>query len=153
LGQQCLDPNTLHYHPNFEINFDPVILQMYVLQEFERIGWTVDKVFPCIFDMKTLNTHKDLPEDDPRNNYVAQLKFNIGWPYQKMFDIPWLYNPDVTIRPAEQEWIFDTIGYDLWVVETYDDFIAASDYVRLTKEEIDHIVDSFHTDNPYVRKD
>ncbi|MDR1520404.1 MAG: hypothetical protein LBU23_09730 [Planctomycetota bacterium] len=151
--EYIIDPNVIHYHPNFEINFDPGILQLHVLREFERIGWTVDKVIPCLFDMKSLNTHAGLADDDPRNNYVAQLKFNLGWPYQKMFDIPWMYNPGVTIRPAVREWIFDTIGYDVWHMSAYDDFISASPYIELEKDEIRTIADSFYKDNPYIRKD
>jgi len=146
-----VNPNYGHFHVNLEINFDPKILELYVRQEFAKIGWTIDKIVPAIFDMKSLTRLKITDENDKRNNYVGKLNFNLSHPHV-MFDIAWMFNPDVTIRPAQEGWIFGTKYFDAWPMGNYDKFIAANDYKKLTEEELDAISASFYEDNPYVRK-
>lgn len=148
-----LDERYTHFHLNFELNFHPKILELYMRQEFAKIGWTLDRVVPAVFDMGGLIRARGihLAEDDPRNAYINKLNFNLAHP-QKMFDVAWMFNPDVTLRPAQQGWIFGTRYFDGWPAKNYAEFIAQSDYIHLTEEEICEIEKSFYIDNPYVRK-
>jgi hypothetical protein len=146
-----VDPGVTHVHPNIEISFNPKIFEIYACQAMKEIGWVVDKVVPCIFDMKTCVRDKNLPPDDPRNTYAGKINFNLGHP-EKMFDYAWMFNPNVVIRPAQQEWIFDTPGFDVWKMTNYDAFLAANNYVELTKEEINAVVSAFCITDRYIRK-
>lgn len=145
-----VDPTVTHVHPNFEISFDPKILELFVRSEFAKIGWTVDKTIPCIFDMKTCVRNKHLPDDDPRNAYVGKIGFLLGHP-EKQFDIAWMFNPDVTIQPAQQSWVFDTPGFDVWRMKNYDSFLEANPYVKLTDEEVDAVIENLVIDPAFVR--
>lgn len=146
-----MDPTVTHVHPNVEISFDPKILEIYMRQAMAKVGWTVDKAIPCIFDMKTCVRDKHLAEDDPRNRYIGKIGFLMGHP-EKQFDIAWIFNPDVTIRPAEQEWIFDTPGFDVWRMKNYDAFLAENPYVTLSADEIAEIGKSFRDGNRFAAK-
>lgn len=147
-----MNPNYGHFHINVEINFDPKILELLMREEFARMGWTVDKVVPCVFDMASL-TRLDIDDpNDPRKSYVGKINFNLGHP-ERMFDVAWMFNPSVTIQPSRVGWIFGTPGYDAWPAKNYDDFIASSEYVELCEEELKAVAKTFLTDNPYVRKE
>lgn len=146
-----LDDNVTHVHPNLEISFDPKILEIYATQALREIGWSVEKVVPCIFDMKNLTKNKTVAPDDPvrQYKYMGKINYILGHP-EKMFDFAWLYNPDVVIRPAVRGWAHDTPGFDVWYMTNYEKFVGESPYVRLEPEEIDRIVESFRKDNPFI---
>ena len=146
-----LDPTVTHVHPNVEISFDPKILEIYMRLEMAKIGWVVDKAIPCIFDMKTCVKDKGFAPDDRRNAYIGKIGFLMGHP-EKQFDVAWMFNPDVTICPAQETWISDTVGFDVWRMSNYDAFLAANPYVKLTNEEISAVAQTFKVDNPYVRR-
>ncbi len=146
-----VDPTAMHVHPNLEISFDPKIFELYMRRELEKIGWTIDKVVPCIFDMQTCVKKKNLPPEDKRNAYAGKINVNLGHP-EIMFDFVWMFNPRVTIQPATQAWIFDTPGFDIWRRNQYTDFIEKDAYIKLTEEEITEIEKTFYQNNPYVRK-
>lgn len=146
-----MDPTVTHVHPNVEINFDPKVLELYMRQAFAKIGWTVEKTIPCIFDMKTCVRDKHLAENDPRNAYVGKIGFLLGHP-EKQFDVAWLFNPDVTIRPAQEPCISDTPGFDVWRMKNYDAFLDANPYAKLTQDEIAAVAAWFNRNKKYVRK-
>jgi hypothetical protein len=101
--------------------------------------------------MKTCVRDKNLPPDDPRNTYAGKINFNLGHP-EKMFDIAWMFNPRITIQPAQQEWIFDTPGFDVWRMTNYDAFLAANKYIELTKEEVKAAISAFNIKERFFRK-
>jgi hypothetical protein len=129
-----MDDSISHFHPNLEISFDPKIFEIFATQALERIGWTVEKVIPSIFDIKNLTKNRVVAEDDPirQYKYIGKICYILGYP-EKMFDFAWLYNPDVVIRPATHAWCFETPGFDVWRVENYDKFISQSSYLESTE--------------------
>jgi hypothetical protein len=140
-----LDDSVSHFHPNLEISFDPKIFEIFATQAMERVGWTVEKVVPSIFDIKNLTKNKIVAEDDPvrQYKYIGKICYILGFP-EKMFDFAWLYNPDVVICPAVRGWCFNTPGFDVWKITNYDKFIAQNSYISLTDEEITTITQSFY---------
>lgn len=122
-----LDDFYPHVHMNVEISFDPKILEIYACQALERMGWTVERVVPCVYDVHGV--------------YTGKLVFVLGRP-EEVFDIAWVYNPDVTIRRAQKGWIFDLPGFDLFSIEAYNKVLEEADFYTMTPEELKE-VDNF----------
>lgn len=89
LLQYCTDKSVSHAHGYVEINFDPKILELIADEALAKIGWTVEKVVPCIFEV--------------HGEYRAKICYMFGNP-ETVFDIGWVYNPDVVIKPVEEDW-------------------------------------------------
>ncbi len=123
------DPEVTHPHGYVEINFDPKILELYAREALRERGWTVERVVPCVFAVGS--------------EYRGKIVFLLGNP-QKMFDIGWVYNPDVTIRPSEEYWCLGKHkGFDVWTMTQYYDEVARHEWTRLTDEEIEAILAAF----------
>lgn len=57
-----------------------------------------------------------------------------------VFDIGWLFTPDVVMEPAPETWIFEANpGYDVWGSDMLADVMRA-DYITLEKKEIDEVL-------------
>ncbi|RGY98423.1 hypothetical protein [Clostridium sp. AM58-1XD] len=149
--QYVADDSVTHVHPNFEISFDPKILEIYAIEAMRKIGWTVERAVPCVFDIEGLIRKKKLTEDDPIRSYryMGKICFTLGHP-EKMFDFAWLFNPEVTIRPAQRAWISETPGFDVFYKDNYDEVIAGFPYIRLTEDEIREVIKTFYQSNPFA---
>ena len=123
------DPEVTHPHGYVEINFDPKVLELYAKEDLAKHGWTVERVVPCVFAVG--------------KEYRGKIVFLLG-PPQKMFDIGWVYNPDVTIRPSEEYWCLgQDKGFDVWTMKQYYDCVAKDNFIQLTDEEVAAVIDSF----------
>ena len=120
-----------HIHCNVEINFDPGILKMYAEEAFRDIGIKIDWVIPNVFRVPS--------------GYRGKLIFLLAYP-ERQHDICWEYNPDVVIRPATKPFVGarmpadGDITFDFNLHSDFEAVIAASDYIKLTDEEIDTIL-------------
>jgi hypothetical protein len=124
-----MNPQIMHCHANFEINFDPKIFELYTRQALAEIGWRVEKVVPCVYDVK--------------GKYTGKNVFLVGYP-EKVFDTTWKYNPNVVIRSAEEHFIHGREpGFDNWYRPQLDEILAADDFYKMTNEEISEVIGSF----------
>ena len=74
-------------------------------------------------------------------NYRGKLVFMCREP-EVVFDIGWLFTPDVVIEPALETWIFDdNPGYDVWTSAMLDE-VMDEVYVRLSEDEINEILEA-----------
>ncbi|NPV54944.1 MAG: hypothetical protein HPY71_15765 [Firmicutes bacterium] len=126
--EYTVDDNVTHCHGYVEINFDPKILELLANEALAKIGWTVEKVVPCVFDV--------------HGEYRGKIVYLIGNP-EKMFDIGWVYNPNVTIKPSEDVWVLGTPGFDLWTWPMYDKVLADGNFQPLTDDEVKEVVAAF----------
>lgn len=119
--RQILDPEVVHAHSYVNINFDPVILEQYATRVFRQMGWMVERVVPCTFDV--------------HGEWRGKISYVFGYP-EKMYDIGWNYTPGETIAPSREIWCLGTRGYDLWTKSMWNDCINAGNYTHLTTEEL-----------------
>jgi len=123
------DREVTHPHGYVEINFDPKVLELYAVEAMSKIGWTVERVVPCVFAVG--------------KEYRGKIVFLLGNP-EKMFDIGWVYNPDVTIRASQEYWCLgEHKGFDVWTMQQYYDMVAQCDFIKMTDEEIDAVIATF----------
>ena len=87
-----MNPEITHCHCNVELNFDPGIIMVYAIEDMASKGWIVERVYPSVYDV--------------HGTYQGKIVFLVGHP-EKVFDICWRYNPDVTIQRATRGWILD----------------------------------------------
>ncbi|MCL2380087.1 MAG: hypothetical protein FWC64_00670 [Treponema sp.] len=124
-----MDPQVMHCHANFEINFDPKIFELHTREEFKKMGWRLDLVVPCVYVVQ--------------GKYTGKNVFLAGHP-EKVFDTCWKFNPDVVIKPAEDNWIYgQDPGFDIWRRSLLSDVLSANDFYRLTDSEIAEVIASF----------
>lgn len=127
--EHVLDPNIMHCHANYVINFDPKVLELFAREELAKIGWRVEKVLPCVYDV--------------HGSYTGKNVFLVGYP-EKVFDMCWKYDPDTVIKVADTTWVYDEqAGFDLWYRPWYDEIIDTDDFYKLTDEEIAEVIASF----------
>lgn len=124
-----LVPEIVHCHANVEINFDPKILEIYACQALAKVGWTVERVVPCVYDVHGV--------------YTGKIVFLLGNP-EEVFDICWKYNPDVVIRRAREGWVFPTPGFDNFMLAPYEKVLADGDFYVMTDEEVSEVIASFY---------
>ncbi len=119
-----------HLHCNTEINFDPKILDLFARQEMKKIGWTICNATPCVYKVG--------------DTYRGKITYSLAHP-EEVFDISWLYNPDVVIRPSTQTFVFnDRPDFDIWTVKMFEDTaVRGGKYIELTDTEINEIIASF----------
>ena len=113
-----------HVHMNVEISFDPKILEIYAREALAKMGWTVERIVPCVYDV--------------HGEYRGKLVFVLGNP-EEVFDIAWLYNPNVVICRAQEGWIYDLPGFDLFSKENYNNVLNAGGFYTLTDDELKQI--------------
>jgi hypothetical protein len=123
-----LNEDVCHCHMNVEISFDPKVLEIYAREALAKMGWTVERIVPCVYDVNGV--------------YTGKLVFLLGNP-EEVFDICWIYNPDVTICRAQNGWIFPEAGFDNFMVYPYNEVLKTADFYTLTDEEVAAVAASF----------
>jgi hypothetical protein len=124
-----VDPNVMHCHANFKLNFDPKIFELFVSEELKRMGWRINFVVPCVYSVKGVYTGKNV--------------FHMGYP-EKVFDTTWKYEPDTVLKPADDAWIYgEDPGFDIWRRPLYDTVLAENPYYTLTDDEVKDVLASF----------
>ena len=123
--EQVMKPNVTHCHCNVELNFDPAIIMAYAIQDLATKGWVVDRAYPSVYDVN--------------GTYTGKTVYLVGHP-EKVFDICWKYNPDVTIQRATEDWIFNTPGFDTWYIDSYNKVLDDGDFYLMTQKEIDEVI-------------
>ena len=130
--KECLmhtmNPTVTHCHCNVELSINPDVLTAYAIQDLASRGWVVERALPSVYDVK--------------GTYTGKTIYLVGYP-EKVFDICWRYNPDVTIRRATESWIFDTPGFDNWYISSYNKVIEDGDFYMMTDDEIKEVIASF----------
>lgn len=126
-----LDERIVHCHMNVEISFDPKILELFAREALAKMGWTVERAVPSVYEVKKV--------------YTGKIIFLLGHP-EEVFDICWTYNPDVTIRRATKGWQTEEKGFDLFYVKRYYDEVEArkDDWYRMPDEEVGQVIASFN---------
>jgi hypothetical protein len=121
-------PTTNHMHINVHSSVHPDAIQKYAEAAIAGQGWKLYYTCPNVYmaDGK---------------NYRGKLVFMCQDP-EVVFDIGWLFTPDVIIEPAMEKWIFEeNPGYDVWSTDMLAE-VMNEDYVRLSDEEIQDVLDS-----------
>ncbi len=118
-----------HLHCNTEINFDPKVLDMFARREMEKIGWTICNATPCVYMVG--------------NEYRGKITYSLAHP-EEVFDITWKFNPDVTIRPSQETFIFpNEPEFDIWTLEMFEKTaVHGGKYITLTDTEIQAVIDT-----------
>jgi hypothetical protein len=125
-----MNPQIMHCHANFEINFDPKIFELYTRQALAEIGWRVEKVVPCVYDVK--------------GTYTGKNVFLVGYP-EKVFDTTWRFNPDVVIRSSEKSFLYGIDpGFDIWYRPQLDKVLDANNFYKMSNDEISEVIASFN---------
>lgn len=132
-----MNDDVCHCHMNVEINFDPKVLEIYAREALAKMGWTVERIVPCVYDVN--------------GTYTGKLVFLLGHP-EEVFDICWIYNPDVTIRRAHEGWIFEEAGFDNFMVYQYNEILASGNFYTLTDDEISEVAAASGTDRYILRR-
>ncbi len=126
------DPRYNHYHFNVELNFDPWLLKVFAIEALQKVGWTVDHVVPCVF--KGIG-----------GKYQGKMVFLGAYP-EEVYDIAWVYTPDVVIRPTTFPFTGDLpedgdFRYNVTRIKYRDELVQRDKYVSLTDEQIGEILD------------
>ena len=121
-------PNTNHMHINVHASVHPDHIQKFAEVALKREGFELYYTCPNVY----LADGK---------NYRGKLVFMCKNP-EVVFDIGWLFTPEVVIEPAMETWIFEANpGYDVWTSDLLSE-VMEEDYVRLTEEEIEQVLDA-----------
>ena len=119
-----------HMHINVETSVHPDAVAHYALDALDERGWEVYYVCPNAFLLG--------------DGYTGKLVF-MGKNPEKVYDIGWKYNPDVTIKATEVAWMFpELIGYDVMTTQMTEEELGLHPYVKLTTDEISRILDACH---------
>lgn len=120
-------PTTNHVHINVHTGVHPDVISKFALEALDREGFTIYYVCPNVYLVG--------------GKYRGKLVF-MGKKPEVVFDIGWLFTPDVVIEPAWETWIFEPHpGYDVWSSEMLADVMRAN-YVKLDPEEISDVLKS-----------
>jgi hypothetical protein len=115
----------VHAHVYVKINFDPKIIELISRQYMDRMGWIVDKVVPCLFDVN--------------GEYRPKIVYLVGYP-EIVFDIGWVYDENTVIEPHNEAWqTAGLLGYDLVYMKDYRNAIAAHDWKELSEQQIEQV--------------
>ena len=118
-------PTTNHTHINIHTSVHPSTLTKYAEEALAREGIKIFYTCPNVYLVA--------------GKYRGKLVFMSKKP-EVVFDIGWLFTPDVAIEPALEPWIFKaTPGYDVWGSDMLADVMNA-DYTPLDKKEIDEVL-------------
>lgn len=120
-----------HYHFNVEINFDPWVLKVFAIDALKEIGWTVDHVVPCVFK-------------GVGGKYQGKMVFLGAYP-EEVYDIAWVYTPDVIIRPTTYEFSGDLpedgdFRFNVTRIKYRDELLQRDKYVSLSDEQIAEVL-------------
>ena len=115
-------PSVPHMHINVETSLHPETIGQFALEALGQKGWEIHYLCPNVY---LLN-----------GRYVGKVVF-IGKQPEKVYDIGWLFNPDVILEPTKKAWLFpEHIGYDLMTSEQFEEELNQHPHVNLTTEEI-----------------
>ncbi len=118
-------PTTNHMHINVHTSAHPDVINQFAQEAFAREGIETYYTCPNVYLVG--------------GKYRGKLVF-MGQKPEVVFDIGWLFTPDVVIEPALETWIFEANpGYDVWGSDMLADVMKA-DYINLDKKEIDEIL-------------
>jgi len=118
-------PTTNHMHINVHTSAHPDVINQFAQEAFAREGIETYYTCPNVYLVG--------------GKYRGKLVF-MGQKPEVVFDIGWLFTPDVVIEPAWETWIFEpNPGYDVWTSDMLADVMRA-DYIPLNKKEIDEIL-------------
>ncbi len=118
-------PTTNHMHINVHTSVHPDVINQFAQEAFAREGIETYYTCPNVYLVG--------------GKYRGKLVF-MGQKPEVVFDIGWLFTPDVVIEPALETWIFEANpGYDVWGSDMLADVMKA-DYINLDKKEIDEIL-------------
>ncbi|MCF8039560.1 MAG: hypothetical protein K9K64_02235 [Desulfohalobiaceae bacterium] len=119
-------PTTNHMHINVRTSVHPDIIQKFAEAALYRENIRIDYTCPNVYmaDGK---------------NYRGKLVFMSRRP-EVVFDIGWLFDPEVVIEPAYETWIFEeNPGYDVWSQSMLDE-VMDNDYVKLSDSAIQEVL-------------
>ena len=129
------EPDMEHLHINIESKLHPDVLRDCMAQSFAEAGWDLNKISHMIFSPSRL------PKDQKK--FYGKLMVMLRQPPVTRFDVAWVFNKDVTIRPST-EFISDLAGvpeYDVGgtrqMVERY---VGLHPFITLTPEEVSAIL-------------
>jgi len=118
-------PTTNHLHINIHTSVHPDVINKFAQEAFAREGIKTYYTCPNVYLVA--------------GRYRGKLVFMCQKP-EVVFDIGWLFLPEVVIEPAMETWIFEgNPGYDVWGSDMLEEVMRA-DYVRLDQEEIDAVL-------------
>jgi hypothetical protein len=118
-------PTTNHMHINVHTSVHPDVINKFAQEAYAREGIKTYYTCPNVYLVG--------------GKYRGKLVF-MGQKPEVVFDIGWLFTPDVVIEPALETWIFEANpGYDVWGSDMLADVMKA-DYITLEKKEIDEIL-------------
>jgi len=120
----------LHVHINIETRVHPVVIQKLSLEALAKEGWEVDHAVLCIFY--------------PMGHDSGKIVFLCTKP-QVVFDIAFVFNPDVIIRPSTVPvcgYPHEIYGhqYDVWTRTMEEEVMKKANFLELTDEEINTIL-------------
>jgi hypothetical protein len=77
------------------------------------------------------------------DEYRGKITYSLAHP-EEVFDISWKFNPEVTIRPSRETFVFDIDPeFDIWTVEMFEDTaVRGGEYVNLSDAEIQTVIDT-----------
>ena len=119
-------PTTNHMHINVHTSVHPDHMQKFAEAALSREGFDLFYTCPNVYmaDGK---------------NYRGKLVFMCKDP-EVVFDIGWLFTPDVVIEPAMETWIFEeNPGYDVWTATMLTEVMDEA-YVQLSEDEINEVL-------------
>jgi len=121
-----------HVHFNVEINFNPWILKVLAIDALKDIGWQVDHVVPCVFK-------------GVGGKYQGKMVFLGAYP-EEVYDIAWVYTPDVVIRPTTFPFSGDRpedddFRFSVTRIRYRDELVQRDKYESLTDEQVEEILD------------
>ena len=132
--EMVVDPDMEHLHINIETRVHPKVLAGYMREAFENQSWILNKIEHMIFSPSRL------PKD--QKQYYGKIMVMLKKPDITRFDVAYIFNPDVLIRPSTKfisylEGVpeFD-IGGTHQMVERY---ISLHDFVTLAPEDIQRL--------------
>lgn len=124
-----IPPRSNHGHFNIHTSVHPDLIKKYALEALDTVGWKVYYVCPNVFLVS--------------GKYTGKLVF-MGQEPEAVYDIGWLFKPDVIIEPAWEEWNWNSYvapGYDLCPEEHLQE-IMSKPYVKLSDAELQKVLDA-----------
>jgi len=119
-------PNTRHFHFNIETSIHPEDIRRHAVPALNSRDWEVFYVCPNVFMVK--------------GEYRGKLVF-LGKKPEEVYDIGWKFNPNVSIKPAEEPWNFPKpIGYDWLTWEMVEEELNAHPYIQLDEADIQAVL-------------
>ena len=122
------NPDVVHIHANVETSVHPELIKEEALIAMKERGWEIEEAVAIAFQM--------------RGQMHGKVVF-IGKKPEKIFDIAWGYNPNVTMIPSTKYWLMpENPTYDARTMKELPLLLKKDHYTLLSIKEIEEIVDS-----------